>query len=89
MFRSCFGIGYAQMGRELRSYVPGAAYTSPEWNLRKGGAGFPKYVEPPLREATQAEVGRIRGETRLMAGKVSAAGHNRHSSLGALGQLLV
>ena len=74
LFRSCFGMGYAQMGGVLRTYVLGAAYTSQEWNLRKGGAGFPKYVEPPLREATQAEVGRLKGETKLMAGKVESAG---------------
>lgn len=74
LFRSCFGMGYGEMGKVLRNYVLGAAYTSQEWNLRKGGAGFPKYQEPQLREATQAEVGRIKGETKLMAGKVEEAG---------------
>jgi hypothetical protein len=68
LFKECFGVSYRSMGATLRGYVNGASYEMMEWRALKGSKGF-KGLEPVvLREATQAEVGRIKGETYLIAG---------------------
>jgi len=68
LFRECFGIGYADMELALRHYIGSAFYASIEWNAGKGTKGLPAPADPGLREATQAEVGRIKGECSELAG---------------------
>lgn len=66
MFRACFGKGYGEMLLELRTHA--------EWTRSKTagvGAGRGEKIPEPapveLRPATEAEVGRIKGELMLAA----------------------
>jgi hypothetical protein len=67
VFQECFGLTFDQMGAELRTYVSFTAHEYVEYRL--GGAGLSE--APPLivREATAAEVGRIKGEAYQLAGQ--------------------
>lgn len=73
LFKECFGAGYRSMGASLRGYVTGASYKSMTWKAAKGSKGFADLAPIVLREATQAEVGRIKGEAYLLAGHRGAA----------------
>jgi hypothetical protein len=73
LFRECFGKSYAEMELALRHYIGSATYTSIEWNAAKGSKGLPAPVDPALRVATQAEVGRIKGEAAELAGRSDQA----------------
>lgn len=67
MFRACFGKGYGEMLLELRTH---AEWTrSKTAGLRAGrGERIPEPAPVELRPATEAEVGRIKGELMLAAG---------------------
>jgi hypothetical protein len=67
VFKECFGVNFKDMMFELTGYIAFTDYKSLEWNAKKGG-GFPEPQSIVLREATQAEVGRIKGEALAMAG---------------------
>jgi hypothetical protein len=72
MFKECFKQSYKDMTMTLRSYVEFTNYKVAGLQTKKGE----KLPEPPpitLREATEAEVGRIKGETLLLAGHKAAA----------------
>jgi len=72
LFKECFGIGYTAMLLELRGYLDFTNYKSLGWSSKKGeglGASAPLV----LREATESEVGRIKGEALLLAGLNDAA----------------
>lgn len=74
MFRECFGLTYRQMLLEIRSYAESTVYESKVFQSKKGGPDL--LVEPTpvaLREATQAEIGRIKGEALALAGHPEAA----------------
>jgi len=73
LFRECFGKSYAEMELALRHYIGSATYASIEWSASKGSKGLPPPADPALREATQAEVGRIKGETAELAGRSDQA----------------
>ncbi len=66
MFRACFGLGYGEMLFELRTH---AEWTrSKTAGLRAGrGEKIPQPASVELRPATEAEVGRIKGELMLAA----------------------
>lgn len=67
-FKECFGRTYRQMAIELRGYVD---FTDHQYVLFKAPRGTPGLPDPTpleLREATQAEIGRIKGETLRLAG---------------------
>jgi hypothetical protein len=67
IFKECFGLSYSEMGVMLRSHISYAAHQYIELRLDKKSA----LKDPPefvLREATQAEVGRIKGETYRLGG---------------------
>ncbi len=72
-FIECFGRTYKQMGVILRGYVEYPQHESILYRAKRGtdGLGEPQPVE--LREATQAEVGRIKGETLRLAGHNDAS----------------
>ena len=71
MFKECWGMSYKDMLMELRGYADSPVYES-KLLTAKTDVLVPA---PPLelREATPAEVGRIKGEALLMAGHTAAA----------------
>jgi hypothetical protein len=73
LFKECFGESYRSMGASLRGYVNAAAYKSMEWNAGKGSKGFADFAPITLHDASQADVGRIKGETFALAGYRDAA----------------
>lgn len=72
MFKECFGMGYKDMLTAFRIYARDTAYQHQEFNARKGG-GIPEPASLELRDATQAEVARIKGEAETLAGHADAA----------------
>jgi hypothetical protein len=76
LFQECFGQSYRQMGNELRSYVEFTAYKATQFRAKKGR----ELPEPPavqLRAATDAEVGRLKGEALRLGGH----GREAHDAL--------
>jgi hypothetical protein len=72
LFQRCFHKSYKQMEVELRGYIDFTAFTYVEFNAKKGH----KLPDPPpviLRDATQSEVGRIKGEVLQMGGHADSA----------------
>jgi hypothetical protein len=67
MFKECFKMGYADMLTALRIYISDTAYQHQQFEAKKGG-GLPEPAPLALRDATQAEVGRIKGEAQVLAG---------------------
>jgi hypothetical protein len=72
MFKECFKMDYRQMLTALRVYISNTAYQYQQFNAGKGG-GLPEPAPLELRDATQAEVGRIKGEAEALAGHADAA----------------
>jgi hypothetical protein len=66
MFKECFGIGYKDMLLELRGYLDFTNYKSLGWSSKKG-EGLGEATPLVLRDASDAEVGRIKGEAMLLA----------------------
>ncbi len=67
LFKDCFKMSYKDMLLTMRGYINMTNYQSQEFYAKKG-QGF---AEPPplvLRDATQAEIGRIKGEAFMLAG---------------------
>lgn len=71
LFKQCFGMDYKKMLLELRGYIDFSDYQHQEYVLKGAGLGD----GPPLalRDATQAEVGRIKGEALALAGHKAKA----------------
>ena len=72
LFKECFKLSYKQMLNELRGYIDFTNHTSTTYTLKSGA--------PPLgggpivmREATDAEVGRIKGDAQRLAGRTNDA----------------
>jgi hypothetical protein len=72
MFKECFGIGYKAMLLELRGYISFTNYKSLGWSSKKG-EGLRASGPIVLRDATESEVGRIKGEALLLAGHADTA----------------
>ncbi len=74
MFKECFNMTYKQMLMQIRGYCEFTVYEAKEYRAKKGG---PDLIDPvpalALREATQSEIGRIKGEALLMAGHTGPA----------------
>jgi hypothetical protein len=66
-FRDCFGMSYKDMGIALRGYTQGAMATHVTYKA-KPGVSFTMKSKPALRPATDAEIGRIKGEAYRLAG---------------------
>jgi hypothetical protein len=75
MFKECFGMSYKEMELELRSYADFTAYQYIQFRAKKGTKGLDEPPAIQLRDATDAEVGRIKGEALRLAGNADAA-HN-------------
>lgn len=72
VFKDCFKMSYQEMLLTLRGYIDFTVYKSIEFNAKKGQ----RMPEPPpvvLRDATQSEVGRIKGEALVLAGHPASA----------------
>lgn len=74
LFKECFNLTYNQMLLQLRGYIEMTVYEGQAFRSKKGG---PDLIDPPkpitLRDATQSEIGRIKGEAKLIAGHTAAA----------------
>ncbi len=74
LFKECFNMTYNQMLLQMRGYIEMTVYEGQAFRAKKGG---PDLIDPPkpiaLRDATQSEVGRIKGEAKLIAGHTAAA----------------
>ena len=75
MFQECFGMSYRKMELELRSYAEFTAYQYIHYRAKKGAKGLDEPPAIQLRDATDAEVGRIKGEALRLAGNADAAHH--------------
>ncbi|MBX7122300.1 MAG: hypothetical protein K1X42_09235 [Opitutaceae bacterium] len=72
LFKECFGMTYKQMLLQIRGYVDFTAYKAVVFQAKKG-TKFEAPPKPVFRDATDAEVGRIKGEALRMAGNKAAA----------------
>lgn len=72
MFKECFGMNYRQMLTRLRGYLNDTAYQYQEFEAKKGG-GLPEPKPLELRDATQPEIARLKGESLVLAGRPDAA----------------
>jgi hypothetical protein len=71
MFKECFNMTFSKMLMEIRSYCDFTVYESKYYKSKEDVIIPPPPLE--LRDATQAEIGRIKGEAMLLAGHVKAA----------------
>jgi len=72
LFKSCFGMDYKGAELALRGYVGYTNHSYAEFKARDGVV----FVDQPdiaLREATDAEVGRVKGETLRLCGLLEDA----------------
>ncbi len=72
LFKECFGKSYKEMNLVLRQYIGFTDHQSTQYRAKKGT----RLVTPPdvtLRDATQSEIGRIKGHALLLAGRMDAA----------------
>jgi hypothetical protein len=72
LFKQCFGVTYRSMATELRGYIEFTNYKSIEFTAKKGQE-LPDVPPPPLRDATDGEVGRVKGQALILAGNLDAA----------------
>jgi hypothetical protein len=72
LFKECFKMSYKDMLITMRGYQTFTAYKSMEWRLPKGQM-IPEPEKVVLREATQAEIGRIKGDALRLAGHPDTA----------------
>lgn len=72
LFKECFGMTYKQMLLQMRSYIDFTVYKAVVFQTKKG-TKFEVPPKPVFRDATEAEVGRIKGEALRMAGNKAAA----------------
>ncbi|MCX6954536.1 MAG: hypothetical protein NTV51_20475, partial [Verrucomicrobia bacterium] len=72
VFKECFGRSYKEMSLELRSYIDFTDYKAMQYTAKKGES----IPDPPpftLRDATDAESGRIVGEVLRFGGHTEEA----------------
>lgn len=72
LFRSCFGRGYADMRQAIRAHVDFTRVKAVQFRLKKGERRE-EPPEPVFRDATQAEIGRIKGDALRLCGRNAAA----------------
>ncbi|MEO7412126.1 MAG: hypothetical protein ABIZ81_02120 [Opitutaceae bacterium] len=72
LFQECFKMSYKKMAEEMRGYLNFTDYKPWEFHAKKGGG----LLDPPplvLRDATQSEIGRIKGDAYVLAGHADQA----------------
>ena len=67
LFKECFKLSYDQMATELRGYIDFTAYQAKEYRAKQDMIIAPP--PPELRAATESEIGRLKGEALVLAGK--------------------
>ncbi|AWI09732.1 hypothetical protein CKA38_11140 [Ereboglobus luteus] len=72
-FKECFNRSYEQMATMLSMHVDTLAQQSVLFKVKRGMEGLPDPMPVELREATQAEIGRIKGEALRLAGHADAS----------------
>jgi hypothetical protein len=72
LFKECFKQSYRDMGFTLRSYIDHTDYKIAGVEAAKGQK-LPQPVPVEVREATEAEVGRLKGDALRLAGNKAAA----------------
>lgn len=79
LFKECFKMSYRDMLFELRGYI---GYTNYRFDLHKLKPGSPRFGGEPvvMREATQAEIGRIKGDAQRLAGRSTDALTSYHDA---------
>ncbi len=72
LFKECFKMSYRDMLFEIRGYIEGGVHRTDIFKLKPDS---PRFGGGPvvLREATQAEVGRIKGDAQRLAGRINDA----------------
>lgn len=75
LFKECFGKTYRQMALELRGHIQFTVYNAMRFEAKKGQAGLPEPPPVELRDAGDADVGRIKGEV-LRLGRHGDAARN-------------
>lgn len=69
MFKECFKMTYKQMLMQIRGYAESTYSEIKIYQSKKGGEDLIIAPKPlALREATQSEIGRIKGEALVLAG---------------------
>lgn len=69
MFKECFNMTYKQMLMQIRGYAESTYSEIKIYQSKKGGEDLIIAPKPlALREATQSEIGRIKGEALVLAG---------------------
>jgi hypothetical protein len=72
IFKECFKMSYNEMAVRLRGYSQFTAYNYQEFTAKKGQS-MPDPEPLELRDATESEVGRIKGEALIIAGHAETA----------------
>jgi len=75
LFKECFGKTYRQMALEIRGHIQFTVYNAMRFEAKKGQAGLPEPPPVELRDAADADVGRIKGEV-LRLGRHGEAARN-------------
>ena len=72
LFKECFKMSYRDMLFELRAHIDGGPHRTDVFKLKPDS---PRFGGAPvvLREATQSEVGRIKGDAQRLAGRTNDA----------------
>jgi hypothetical protein len=71
MFRECFGIGYAEMVKNLRFYIANPIHEWQKYTFQPGEA--PPLAKAPLTEATDDQIGLLRGDALRLSGQPALA----------------
>ena len=75
LFKECFGKTYRQMALEIRGHIQFTVYNAMRFEAKKGQRGLPEPPPVELRDAADADVGRIKGEV-LRLGRHGDAARN-------------
>jgi hypothetical protein len=73
LFKECFGQNFDDMALELRSYIEFTAHEYIRMKGKQRGEIIPKPGPVVLREATDSESGRLKGNALRMAGRLVEA----------------
>jgi len=73
LFKDCFKMSYRDFLIHLRGYIEFTNYNDREFYAKKGEPGLAEPTPLVLRDATQSEVGRLKGEALLLGGHKDAA----------------
>ncbi|WP_146180172.1 hypothetical protein [Opitutus sp. ER46] len=72
LFKECFKMSYKDMAMQLRGYIQFTAYEAQIYRA-KDRSSFLTTAKVELRDATPAEIGRIKGNTKQLAGRTEDA----------------